>query len=208
MLALAARSWPIDRSYHYLGIALLFALNSFIDSRQPLQAMVFLVFAVLEGFVEAASLLCLVAVIVAALIVLRRGWFVQDAPRKAMIVKSAGCAALIFPLVLSKFTVSAVIPTIIYVGVFLALIRILARSRLLSALTPKKRILLLSEYHLTEHEKSIALRRAKAITVKEIASELHLTVPAVRNGLSSSYRKLEVKGYAELVELGSRYQLK
>lgn len=208
MLALAARSWPVPHSYPYLGIALLFAVIALIDSRLPLQAPVFLGFAVLQGFLEAASLLCLVAVSAAAITVLRRGWFVQDGPCKAIIVKSAGCAALILPLALSEFRFSAAIPTIIYVGIFLELIRSLARGRCLSAFNPKKRVLLLSEYHLTDHEKTIAMMRAKAFSVKEIASELHLTVPAVRNGLSASYRKLNIAGYADLIKLGSNYQLK
>jgi DNA-binding CsgD family transcriptional regulator len=208
MLALASESWPDIPSRIYVGFGALFALITFVDSRHPLQAFLYLAFAAHQGIVEAVSPLSLVAVLIAVSTVLTYGWFVRNTLVKAIVVGIISSLTLSCPLLVWDGSVSAIIQTAIYIGVTLFFILGLAHGRFLSAFVPKKRVLRLADFCLTEREQSFAIMRAEGKSVKEIAIEHNLSIASVRSGLSSLYRKLDVHGSLELIALGGQYQLK
>jgi DNA-binding CsgD family transcriptional regulator len=208
LFALASESLHENPFLPYLCFAALFIGGALIDSHYPLHAAICLGFALHHGFFEAVSILSLIAVVCAAIIVFRRGWFVRNNLYKGLIVGALGCAAILGPLFVSELKLSSIVASVIYAGIFAVIVQGLARGRFLSAFAPKKRILLLSDYGLTKREQSVAKMRASGISVKEIATTQDISISCVRNSLSTSYRKLSILGSGELVALGERYLIK
>lgn len=72
-------------------------------------------------------------------------------------------------------------------------------SLLSSSIAPKEQHL--KNYGLTPREKEIALILSKGITYKQIAEDLHISMPTVKTHASNIYKKCGVKNRSELTAL-------
>jgi DNA-binding CsgD family transcriptional regulator len=189
----------------YLLFAALFLISAIFVSIGDIQAGLFFFLSALQSSQTATRHFGLGFSVVAAIILLRRGWFFHMPVLKTSITLAIGVLALVGPLLASGEGVRALPSVLIWTGVFVVIVVGLARSRYFSALAPKKRVLKLSDFHLTNREKIIVKMRIAGKSAKEIARENDVAPSTVRNVLSLSYHKLGINGGEDLMAMGERY---
>jgi len=189
----------------YLLFAALFLTTAIFGSLVYIQAGLFFLLSAVHSGQDPTRHLGLGFAIVAAVILLRRGWFFRKPAIKAVITSTIGVASIVVPVLASSHDAGDVDSALIWALVFIIVVIGLARSRCLSALAPKKRVLRLADFHLTEREKLVVRMRISGMSAKEIAREKEMALSTVRNVLSRSYRKLGIDRCEDLMAMGERY---
>jgi DNA-binding CsgD family transcriptional regulator len=189
----------------YLLFSVLFLASAILVSLGAVQVGFFFLLSALQATRSGARLYGLGFAIVAAILLLRRGWFFRRPKVKAVLVAGMGCGTLLGPIFMSGQGIRSLVPALIGAFVFVIIVLGLARGRFLSALAPKKGVLRLADFHLTAREISFVKSRIGGKSPKDIALECDVATSTVRNGLSMAYRKLEISGADELLAIGERY---
>ena len=189
----------------YLLFAALFLISAIFVSISDIQVGLFFFLSALQSSQAATRHFGLGFSVVAAILLLRRGWFFHMPILKTSITLAIGALALVGPLFASGGGLRALPSALIWTGAFAVIVVGLARSRYLSALAPKKRVLKLSDFHLTNREKTVVKMRIAGKSAKEIACESEVAPSTVRNLLSLSYHKLGINGGEDLMAMGERY---
>jgi DNA-binding CsgD family transcriptional regulator len=189
----------------YASFAIAYFLTGIFVSLGAVQPVLFFLLAALQATRGSGRLYGLGFAVVAAIILLRRGWFFRSAARKAILVALFGCAALVGPLLGSAAGRRALWPALVGAAVYVVVVAALARGRFCAALAPKKRVLRLSDFKLTAREHRVIKLRVSGMSVKEIAHEIGIAHSTVRNALSTSYKKLGLECGEELLAMGERY---
>jgi DNA-binding CsgD family transcriptional regulator len=189
----------------YSLVAALFLVTAFFASLGAIQPVLFFLLSALQATISPARLYGLGFAIVAAVILLRRGWFFRRPMAKASLVAGIGSFALLCPLLAPGRGARALVPALIGAAVFVIVVLGLARGRFLSAFAPKKRVLRLADFNLTSREMLVVKMRIAGKTAKEIATANDIALSTVRNALSLSYRKLGIGGVGTLMTIGERY---
>jgi DNA-binding CsgD family transcriptional regulator len=189
----------------YLLFAALFLVTALFVSLGTIQVGLFFLLSALQATRSSGRLYALGFAIVAAILLLRRGWFFRKPMVKAVLVGGVGCATFLGPLFASGQSASVLMPALIGSSVFVIVVLGMARGRFLSAFAPKKRVLRLADFKLTSRESLIVKMRIAGKSVKEIALENHVADSTVRNALAFSYRKLGIEGGDALMAIGERY---
>jgi DNA-binding CsgD family transcriptional regulator len=191
----------------YLGIALLFLASSVIACLVPIQAGLFFILSGLVTVSTLNSLFGLCFALAASLVLFRIGAFLRWPWIKAAILVPIGSLVLIYPIVTSDMPplsyAEAAIAAVIYSTVIIAL----ARGRVLSAFGPKKPVLRLSDYDLTDTEELVIVGRLKGKDVKQIAYEANLSASTVRNALAKACRKLHLPDRESIGAMAERYRI-
>jgi DNA-binding CsgD family transcriptional regulator len=195
----------VPLAYVYVLFAALFLATALIVSFGAVQVGLLFLLSAVQATRAGARLFGLGFAIVAAIILLRRGWFCRKPMAKAALVAGIGCIAFLGPQLASWKGIRAFVPSLIGSSVFVIVVLGLARGRVLSAFAPKKRILRLVDFKLTRRERMVVKMRFAGKSNKEIASECRIAVSTVRNVLSSVYLKLGLEGEDELMAMGERY---
>jgi DNA-binding CsgD family transcriptional regulator len=189
----------------YLLFAALFLISAIFVSLKNIQVWLFFLLSAFQSSQAATRHYGLGFSVVAAMILLRRGWFLRMPVIKTSIILAIGVLALVGPSLVSGGDLRALPSALIWAGAFAVIVVGLARRRCLSALAPKKRVLRLSDFHLSNGEKLVVKMRISGKSAKEIACENEISPSTVRNVLSRSYRKLGIEGGEELMAMGERY---
>jgi DNA-binding CsgD family transcriptional regulator len=189
----------------YLLIAVFFLASAFLVSLGAIQAGLLFVLSALQATRSFAGLNGLAFAVVAAIILLRRGWFYRRPMVKAVVAAGIGCAALVGPLLFLGRGLPALLPAFFGSAVYVIVVFGMARGRFLAALAPKKRVLRLSDYNLTARESRFVKMRIAGKSVRQIAEENFIAISTVRNGLSNAYHKLHIEGAEVLMAIGERY---
>jgi DNA-binding CsgD family transcriptional regulator len=198
-------SFAVSLSPIYLLFGLLFLATALFVSLGSVQVGILFLLSALQATQSSARLYGLGFALVAAVIGLRRGWFVRRPLAKAALVSAIGCLSLLGPILASDAGLRAIAPALIGASVFVIFVFGLARGRVLSAFAPKKRVLRLADYKLSPRESLVVKLRLSGKSAKEIAIENGIALSTVRNALSLAYRKLGIEGCEALMAIGERY---
>jgi DNA-binding CsgD family transcriptional regulator len=189
----------------YLLFAVLFAASAVFISRNVIQVALFFSLSALQSGQADALHFGLGFAVVSAMILLRQGWFFHGPMIKAAVVSGVGGFTLVLPPLASGARGRALLPALIWAVAYVIIVFGLARGRYLSALAPRKRVLRLADFHLTDREKRVVKLRIAGKSAKEIAAENNIALSTVRNVLSLSYHKLGIAGGEALMAIGERY---
>ena len=192
-------------SFVYLIFALCFLASAVFVSLGGIQAGLLFLLSALQSTLSSARLHGLGFALVAAVIILRRGWFYHRPMAKAVLVSGIGCLALIGPIFASARSFRALVPALIGASVFVIFVFGLARGRVLAACAPKKRVLRLADYKLTPRQCLVVRLRLSGKSAKEIGIENNISLSTVRNALSLAYGKLGIENCNALMAMGERY---
>jgi DNA-binding CsgD family transcriptional regulator len=144
--------------------------------------------------------------VMGAFIVFRRGWFYINALPKAYFIAGIGCLIFIGPVVPEARPIAQA-PSLICAIVYSIVVFGLAKGRFLASLAPKKSLLKLADFKLTERESQVVRNHLLGRTVKEFACDNELAESTVRNNICSAYHKLGLGSREELRALGERYRV-
>jgi len=189
----------------YLLFALLFLVTALFSSLGPAQVGLLFSLSALQATQSSARLHGLGFALIAAIITLRRGWFIHKPMAKAAFVAGIGCLALLGPLFASDKSLRALLPALLGAEVFIIFVFGLAKGRILAAFAPRKRLLRLTDYKLTPRQCLVVKLRLAGKSAKEIAIENDIALSTVRNVLSLAYQKLGIDGCESLMAMGERY---
>jgi DNA-binding CsgD family transcriptional regulator len=189
----------------YLLFALSFLATALFVSLGSIQAGLLFLLSALQATQCSARFHGLTFALVAAIIILRRGWFYHRPMAKAALVSGVGCLALLGPIFASAKSFPILVPALIGALVFVIFVFGLARGRILAAFAPKKRVLRLIDYKLTPRQRLVVRLRLSGKSAKEIAIENDIALSTVRNALSLAYQKLGIEGCNVLMAMGERY---
>jgi DNA-binding CsgD family transcriptional regulator len=212
-LALSPRGYPSPQRGSaaflfaiYGTLALTFLSSAIFANLGGLQAPMLFALAGIESMSGVDSIDGLGYDFAAALVLLRRGWFIRRPVATGAVIAVLGCIALLSPFVLgfASAPLSAAFAVAAY-GFFVAC---LARGKTLAAWAPKKRVFRLEDYHLNKRELEVVRLRILGLSVKEIAATEGIALSTVRNKLSIAYRKLGLANMEDLMALGERYLVK
>jgi DNA-binding CsgD family transcriptional regulator len=191
----------------YAAIALLFLASAIFAILGPLQALLCYVLGAIE---TATSLNCFYGlgfVLLGAIVVFRQGWFLHRPAVKATILAALGCAILVFPIVTSPKPPIYHAAVCIAAAIYSIVVFVLAKGRTLSAFGPKKPIIKLADYGLTNREAQVVKARLRGKTVKEFALEVDLAPSTVRNVLATACHKLGLEDRESLGAMGEKYRV-
>jgi DNA-binding CsgD family transcriptional regulator len=189
----------------YVAFAALFLATVFCVSLRATQVPIFFLLSAIQSSQEATRHFGLGFAVVAAMILLRRGWFLRKPAIKAAIVLAVGSLAILAPLLARGGRLRALPSGLFWTASFAIIVVGLARSRYLPALGPRKRLLRLADFNLTKRQRQVVMMRIAGKSAKEIALETDTAISTVRNILSTSYRKLGVEKGEGLLAMGERY---
>jgi DNA-binding CsgD family transcriptional regulator len=189
----------------YFAIAGIFLATALFTSLGFIQIGFFFLLSFIQSFARATRPLGLAFSILASLILLRRGWFFRRRALKAALLAAIGSAALLSPQLLLGESLRDMIPALIWTGAFLVIVVSLAQNRLFSALAPKKHVLRLVEYKLTNRQRQVVKLRISGLSNKQISLKCDISMSTVHNALSNSYRKLGINRDEDLIAMGERY---
>ena len=189
----------------YILFALFFLATAFWTSLGAIQVGLLLLLSALQATHVSARLHGLGFALVAAIVVLRRGWFIRAPMAKAALLSCLGCLALLGPVLAAGKGFRELVPSLFGASAFVVFVFGLAQGRVLAAFAPKKRVLRLSDYKLTPRESRVVRLRLAGKSAKEIAIEDEIALSTVRNALSLAYRKLGIEGCDALMAIGERY---
>jgi DNA-binding CsgD family transcriptional regulator len=191
----------------FLVFALLFLASARFVFLGAIQAALFFALAGLQTIDSQNSFYGLGFAAIAVFIVFRRGWFVRNPVAKALFVSVTGVVLLVSPIAFSGKPPTSLVAAIICASIYTVLVFGLAKGRFLSSLSPKKRVLRLTDFKLTQREMKLVKARLAGRSVKELACDNGIAASTVGNALWSAYHKLGLEGMDELLVLGERYHL-
>jgi DNA-binding CsgD family transcriptional regulator len=206
MLLLAFDEAPaLPYSVAYLAFAALFLGSAAFVALRAIQAPLFYLLSAIQSSQEFTRHFGLGFAIVAAMLLLRRGWFLRKPIAKAAIVSAVGMATILGPLFAREGCLGGLPSALLWAAAYAIVAVGLAQGRYLPALGPRKRLLRLADFKLTKRQRQVVMMRIAGKSAKEIARETDTAISTVRNVLSTSYRKLGVEKGEGLLAMGERY---